>query len=158
MKLRNREDAAASASPLSQSTSGRARPGDPYLVESIVRCCRVLRAFQTRGGELPLHTIARRTGLSTSLVFRLLHTLRHIGWIEKRDRTYRRLVRVPRQQRKDRPFSISKASALRSLGSLRDCLIGRSRAQEKTRVYVVAAGFWSITTHRLAHDIQNNGT
>lgn len=71
---------------------------DPYLVKSVVRCCQVLRAVQTRGA-LPLHTIARRTGLPKSLVFRLLCTLSHIGWVEKRDRRYRLLVQVPRASR-----------------------------------------------------------
>jgi DNA-binding IclR family transcriptional regulator len=59
-----------------------------------------MRAVQTRKGALPLHTIARRTGLPKSLVFRLLSTLRHIGWVEKRDRRYRLLVRVPRRKRR----------------------------------------------------------
>jgi hypothetical protein len=68
---------------------------DPYLVQSVVRCCQVLRAVQTGKGPVPLHTIAQRTGLPKSLVFRLLCTLSHIGWIEKRDRRYRLLVRVP---------------------------------------------------------------
>jgi hypothetical protein len=49
---------------------------------------------------LPLHAIAQRADLSMSLVFRLLHTLQHIGWIEKHDRTYRLLVRL-RQKRGD---------------------------------------------------------
>jgi DNA-binding IclR family transcriptional regulator len=77
-------------------------PRDPYLVKSVVRCCQVLRAVQGEGA-LPLHVIVRRTGLPKSLVFRLLCTLRHIGWVEKHDdgRTYRSLVNVPRLKRKN---------------------------------------------------------
>ena len=74
---------------------------DPYLVKSVIRCSRVLRAFHTGEVGLPLGAIARRAGLPKSLVFRLLYTLRCIGWIEKRDRTYRLLVRVPRQRREE---------------------------------------------------------
>lgn len=74
-------------------------PRDPYLVKSVVRCCQVLRAVQTEKHALPLHTIARRAGLSKSLVFRLLCTLRHVGWVEKDDGKYRLLVQVPRATR-----------------------------------------------------------
>lgn len=74
---------------------------DPYVVKSVIRCSRVLRAFHTGEGGLPLCAIARRAALPKSLVFRLLYTLRCIGWIEKRDRTYRLLVRVPRQRREE---------------------------------------------------------
>jgi DNA-binding IclR family transcriptional regulator len=76
---------------------------DPYLVKSVIRCSRVLRAFHTEEGGLglPLGAIARRAGLPKSLVLRLLYTLRYIGWIEKRDRTYRLLVRVARQRREE---------------------------------------------------------
>jgi hypothetical protein len=76
------------------------RRPDAYLVKSVVRCSQVLRALQSREHGLPMHAIAQRTGLSTTLVFRLLHTLRQIGWVEKRDRTYRLLVQVPRQKRR----------------------------------------------------------
>jgi IclR-like helix-turn-helix domain-containing protein len=48
---------------------------------------------------LTLHAIAGRTGLPKSLVFRLLRTLQRIGWVEKRDRTYRLLLQVPRRKR-----------------------------------------------------------
>jgi len=71
---------------------------DPYLVASVVRCCRVLRAFRTKHDALPLRTIVQRTGLSKSLVFRLLHTLQRIRWIEKSNRTYRLVVHVPRHR------------------------------------------------------------
>jgi hypothetical protein len=82
----------------SDDHAGRRR--DAYLVKSVVRCSQVLRAFRKREDGLPLHTIAQRTGLSTTVVFRLLDTLRQIGWVEKRDRTYRLLVQVPRQKRR----------------------------------------------------------
>ena len=77
------------------------RPRDRYLVNAVVRCSRVLRAFQTREDALPLRMIAQRAGLSTSIVFRLLYTLEQVGWIEKHDHTYRLLVRVPRRKRED---------------------------------------------------------
>lgn len=83
-----------------QTGHGASRP-DPYLVQSVVRCCQVLRAFSARERALPLHAIAQRTGLSKSLVFRLLHTLQDIGWIEKRDRAYHLRVQIARQKRKD---------------------------------------------------------
>lgn len=74
---------------------------DPYLVKSVVRCSLVLRAFHNGEDGLPLGAIAQRTGLPKSLVFRLLYTLRRVGWIEKCGHTYRLLVRVPRRRREE---------------------------------------------------------
>jgi hypothetical protein len=34
--------------------------------------------------------------------------------------------------------------------------LGAMWGEEKTREYLEKAGFRSVTTHRLAHDIQNN--
>lgn len=34
--------------------------------------------------------------------------------------------------------------------------VGAMGGKEMTRDYLDRAGFWSIVTHRLAHDIQNN--
>ena len=34
--------------------------------------------------------------------------------------------------------------------------LGAMRGEEKTREYLGKAGFQSVTTHTLAHDLQNN--
>jgi hypothetical protein len=89
----------------SQHVKDESSARDPYLVKSVVRCCQVLRAVQSKKDPLPLRTIARRTGLPKSLVFRLLSTMNRIGWVEKGDRGYISLVRVPRATTRSFPRS-----------------------------------------------------
>lgn len=72
----------------------------PYLVQSVVHAAEILRAFQSRGETLRLRDIVERTGFRKGLCFRLLHTLRHCGLVEKTDETrYRLTAEVHRRKR-----------------------------------------------------------
>lgn len=64
----------------------------PYVVQSVVHAADVLRAFRSRGETLRLRDVVDRTGFNKGLCFRLLHTLRHCGLIEKVDETRYRLT------------------------------------------------------------------
>ena len=63
-----------------------------YVVQSVVHASEILRAFQSRGEALRLRDLVERTGFRKGLCFRLLHTLRHCGLIEKVDETRYRLT------------------------------------------------------------------
>ena len=64
----------------------------PYVVQSVVHATQILRAFQSRGETLRLRDVVQRTGFTKGLCFRLLHTLRHCGLVEKVDETRYRLT------------------------------------------------------------------
>lgn len=55
----------------------------PYLVDSVLRACDVLAAFQSEGELLRLTQIAQRSGLSRPTALRLLYTLEQRGLIER---------------------------------------------------------------------------
>jgi ribose transport system substrate-binding protein len=67
-----------------------ARPS--YVIQAVVHASEVLRAFRSRGEALRLRDIVERTGFNKGLCFRLLHTLRHCGLVEKVDETRYRLT------------------------------------------------------------------
>ena len=72
----------------------------PYIVQAVVSASQVLTSFETRGEVLRLRDIVERTGLGKGLCFRLLHTLRHCGLVEKVDETgYRLTAEVKRRRR-----------------------------------------------------------
>jgi ribose transport system substrate-binding protein len=73
---------------------------DPYVVQSVVHASDILRAFQSRGEVLRLRDVVERTGFSKGLCFRLLHTLRHCGLLEKVDDSrYRLTTEIRRRKR-----------------------------------------------------------
>ncbi|MEO7192704.1 MAG: substrate-binding domain-containing protein [Vicinamibacterales bacterium] len=63
-----------------------------YIVQSVVHASEILRAFQSRGEALRLRELVERTGFKKGLCFRLLHTLRHCGLIDKIDDSRYRLT------------------------------------------------------------------
>jgi ribose transport system substrate-binding protein len=63
-----------------------------YVVQSVVHASEILRAFQSRGEALRLRDLVERTGFKKGLCFRLLHTLRHCGLVEKVDESHYRLT------------------------------------------------------------------
>jgi DNA-binding IclR family transcriptional regulator len=72
----------------------------PYLVRSVVHACEVMRAFRSSGEALRLRDVVERTGLGKGLCFRLLHTLHHVGLVEKVDATrYRLTSEIGRRRR-----------------------------------------------------------
>lgn len=74
--------------------------GKSYVVQSVVHASEILRAFQSRGEALRLRDIVDRTGFRKGLCFRLLHTLRHCGLVEKIDESrYRLTADIHRRKR-----------------------------------------------------------
>jgi len=63
-----------------------------YLIDSVVHASEVLRTFQSPGELLRLRDVVLRTGFNKGLCFRLLHTLRHCGLVEKVDENRYRLT------------------------------------------------------------------
>src|SRR5690606_24641335 len=71
-----------------------------YVIQSVVHASEVLRAFRSRGETLRLRDIVERTGFNKGLCFRLLHTLRYCGLVEKIDETrYRLSAEMHRRKR-----------------------------------------------------------
>jgi ribose transport system substrate-binding protein len=67
---------------------------DPYLLDSVLRVCHLLRAFRADGETLHLKDLVERTGLNKTVVFRLAHTLAAGGLIERTGRgAYRSRVK-----------------------------------------------------------------
>jgi ribose transport system substrate-binding protein len=72
---------------------------DPYLIKSLVHAAEILWGFERRGETLSLRDVMRRTGHGKGMCFRLLYTLRHLGFVEKADRRYQLITDVPRRKR-----------------------------------------------------------
>jgi ribose transport system substrate-binding protein len=87
---------AMDAVPLPMPASPR---GDVYLIKSLVHAAEILWVFERRGESLSLRDVMDRTGHGKGMCFRLLYTLRHLGFIEKADRRYQLVVEVPRRKR-----------------------------------------------------------
>ena len=64
--------------------------GDPLFIDAIGRGFQVLSAFHGASGPLSLGEIAARSGLGKSAVQRIVHTLRHQGYLRRdpQDRGY----------------------------------------------------------------------
>jgi IclR family transcriptional regulator, acetate operon repressor len=60
-------------------------------IQSVGRAAAVLRCFSTSDGALNLSELARRTGLTTSTTYRLLHTLLAEGFVARENGTERYL-------------------------------------------------------------------
>ena len=72
---------------------------DPYLVKSVIHASQLLSAFGSSGEALPLRMIAKRSGLSKSMAFRLLYTLERCSIVEKvGENLYRSCIRPVRQK------------------------------------------------------------
>ena len=75
-------------------------PRPTYVIQAVVHASEVLRAFRSRGETLRLRDIVERTGFNKGLCFRLLHTLRHCGLVEKVDDSrYRLSAEMHRRKR-----------------------------------------------------------
>jgi ribose transport system substrate-binding protein len=71
-----------------------------YLIDSVVNAAELLRAFQSPAELLRLRDVVARTGLKKSLCFRLLHTLRHCGFVDKVDgNRYRLTIEIHERKR-----------------------------------------------------------
>lgn len=59
-----------------------------YLVPGLERGLQILEAISDAGRELTISEIAREIGVSRSSAFRLVYTLRHMGFIEENNKSY----------------------------------------------------------------------
>lgn len=108
--------------------------GAPYVVRSVVHAAQVLRAFQSSGEALRLRDVVQRTGLGKGLCFRLLHTLHHIGLVEKVDATrYRLTSEIGRRRR----YRIGYAAQGQDTSFPREVLLGLQRAAERENVELI---------------------
>jgi len=66
---------------------------DPYLLDTVLRSCDLLKVFRSEGETLRLKDLVERTGLHKSVVFRLVHTLERGGLLQRSgDLRYRSMV------------------------------------------------------------------
>jgi ribose transport system substrate-binding protein len=72
---------------------------EAYLIKSLVHAAEILWAFGGQGETLSLREVMDRTGYGKGMCFRLLYTLRHLGFVEKVDRRYQLAADVPRRRR-----------------------------------------------------------
>jgi ribose transport system substrate-binding protein len=108
--------------------------GAPYVVRSVVHASQVMRAFQSSGEALKLRDVVQRTGLGKGLCFRLLHTLHHIGMVEKVDATrYRLTSEIGRRRR----YRIGYAAQGQDTSFPREVLAGLQRAADRENVELI---------------------
>ena len=108
--------------------------GAPYIVRSVVHAYQVLKAFQSSGEALRLRDVVQRTGLGKGLCFRLLHTLHHVGMVEKVDATRYRLTSEIGRRRRHR---IGYAAQGQSTSFPREVLAGLQRAADRENVELI---------------------
>ena len=105
-----------------------------YVVRSVVHATQVLRAFQSAGEALRLRDVVLRTGLGKGLCFRLLHTLHHVGLVEKIDAArYRLTSEVGRRRR----YRIGYAAQGQDTSFPREVLGGLQRAADRENVELI---------------------
>jgi ribose transport system substrate-binding protein len=93
-----------------------------------------MRAFHSAGEALRLRDIVERTGLGKGLCFRLLHTLHHVGFIEKVDAArYRLTSEVGRRRR----YRIGYAAQGQDSSFPREVLGGLQRAADRENVELI---------------------
>jgi ribose transport system substrate-binding protein len=108
--------------------------GAPYIVRSVVHAYQVLRAFQSSGEALRLRDVVQRTSLGKGLCFRLLHTLHHIGLVEKVDATrYRLTSEIGRRKR----HRIGYAAQGQGTSFPREVLASLQRAADRESVELI---------------------
>ena len=105
-----------------------------YFIEVVAKGLDVLDSFRRSEDELTLSEIAKRTGLSTSYAFRLLHTLEQKGWVRRVAGT-KKYHRVNRTQR----WRVGFAMQSGELEFSRDVLSGLEEAAELHGVQLIVS-------------------
>jgi ribose transport system substrate-binding protein len=105
-----------------------------YFIEVVARALDILDTFGRIEDELTLSEIARRSNLSPSYTFRLLHTLEQKGWV-RRVSGSKKYHRVNRTQRWRMGFAMQAAE----LEFSRDVLRGLEEAAELHGVQLIVA-------------------
>ena len=108
--------------------------GAPYVVRSVVHAAQVMRAFQSSGEALRLRDVVERTGLGKGLCFRLLHTLHHIGLVEKVDATH---YRVTSELGRPRRYRIGYAGQGQDTSFPREVLAGLQSAADRENMELI---------------------
>lgn len=107
-----------------------------YLIKAIVHGSEVLSAFESRGEVLRLREVARRTGFSKNMCFRLLYTLHECGFLEKVGENQYRLIS---DQRPARRYRIGYASQGQDCSFVREVLASVVRAAENANCELIVA-------------------
>jgi ribose transport system substrate-binding protein len=105
-----------------------------YLIDSVVRAQRVLQVFAQHREPLRLRDLVEQTGMSKNLCFRLLHTLRHCGAIEKVDVNRYRLITGDQRRRR---YRIGYADQIVKDGWLRMVNAGLISAAERANIELI---------------------
>jgi ribose transport system substrate-binding protein len=105
-----------------------------YLIGAVVRSQKVIEAFGRQGEPIRLRDVMERTGLGKNLCFRLLHTLRHCGVVEKVDVNRYRLVSGDHRGRR---YRIGYADQVVKDGWLRVVNAGLARAAELANIELI---------------------
>jgi ribose transport system substrate-binding protein len=127
------------------------RPHDIYIVKSLIHAADILRAFQRRGDTLSLRDVMDRTGFRKGMCFRLLYTLKHLGFVEKVDRRYQLTVEMPRR----REFRVGYAAQGQDSSFAAEVHTGlvRAAAQERVELVVVSNRYQPRTALRNAEHL-----
>lgn len=109
-------------------------PGEPQIVTSVVRACRLLQAFRFPEEALTLRQMVERTGLSKTTCFRLLQSLVKGGLLAcVRKGTYRSNIRLLTTSR----FTIGFASQTTDSEFCQDLSISLQRTAERENVRLI---------------------
>jgi ribose transport system substrate-binding protein len=107
---------------------------EPYVVRSVVHAAQVMRAFQSPGETLRLRDVVERTGLGKGLCFRLLHTLHHVGVMQKVDATSYRLTSEMGPRRR---YRIGYAGQGQDTSFPREVVAGLRRAADREGIELI---------------------
>ena len=108
--------------------------GGPYVVRAVVHASQVMRAFQSPGEALRLRDLVERTHLGKGLCFRLLHTLHHIGIVEKVDATRYRLTSDLGRRRR---YRVGYAAQGQDTSFPREVLTSLQRAADRENIELI---------------------
>ncbi|MBS1812263.1 MAG: substrate-binding domain-containing protein [Acidobacteria bacterium] len=125
--------------------SNKSNGTNKYFVEVVAKALDVLDTFGKPEDELTLSEIARRTNLSPSHAFRLLHTLEQKGWVRKISGS-KKFHRINRSQRYRVGFALQTSQFQFSL----DVLSGMEEAAERHGVQLL------ILDNEYSEDIARN--
>ena len=121
--------------PRTQPRRTRAGPVDPrYLVKSLVHASEILWTFQHPGETLRLRDVMDRTGFGKGMCFRLLYTLRHLGFVEKVESNRYRLTGEVRRRKK---YRVGYAGQGQDSSFAREVHTGLVRAAERAQVELI---------------------
>ena len=107
---------------------------DRYLVKSLVHASDILWTFRHPGETLRLRDVMDRTGFGKGMCFRLLYTLRHLGFLEKVEGHRYRPTGEVRRRRK---YRVGYAGQGQDSSFAREVHAGLARAAERAQVELI---------------------